>query len=152
MENIIIRADFLIEELRKSIIVNNTFHKSIIQCWKDDIRFLISAGDDCEQIYDFKNKEDLKECIDMGLSAEDIAYLVNKRDDNNYTQFFTYSNINFIEDLHILSKEEVMKSISKDIVNIAYNVLKYPYKGDYAELYRQFVAPMITLNEINRYC
>lgn len=145
MENIIIRADFLIEELRKSIIVNNEFNKSIIQCWK-------SIGIEYERIYDFQNQEDLKECVGMGLCAEDIAYLVNKRDDNNYTQFFTYSNIKFIEDLHILSKEEVMKSISKEIVNIAYNVLKYPYKGNYAELYRQFVAPMITLNEINRYC
>lgn len=142
MENIIIRADFLIEELRKSIIVNNEFHKSIIQCWK-------IIGNEYDQIYDFQNQEDLKECVGMGLCAEDIAYLVNKRDDNNYTQFFTYSNTTY---LHILSKEEVMKSISKEIVNIANNVLKYPYKGDYAELYRQFVAPMITLNEINRYC
>jgi hypothetical protein len=45
--------------------------------------------------------------------------------------------------LHILSKADVCKAISKQIENIAYNTLKYPYKDAYAELYREFVVPMI---------
>lgn len=140
VKDVILRGDLLVTFLRESIMVGDEFHKSIIQCWKDDIRFLISAGDDYEQIYDFKNKEDLKECIDMGLSAEDIAYLVNKRDDYKYTQFFTYSNTTC---LHILSKEDVVIAISTQIESIAYNVLKYPYKDAYAELYKEFVVPML---------
>jgi hypothetical protein len=146
VQDIIIRAEFLIEDLRKSIIVNDTFNPLISKAWQEDIRYLIEQGadDDNDIIYDFNNKEDLKECIDMGMEAEDIAYLVNQyRDNKDNTQFFTYCNNSIMYGLHILSKQDVINAISKQIENIAYNILKYPYKGVYGELYREFVVPMI---------
>ena len=154
VENIVIRAEFLINDLRNSIFVKiendehnvrcdeYDFHPNIVKAWKEDIRYLIHNGmeGENEQIYDFNNKEDLKECIDMGMDAEDIAYLVNRyRDDKDKTHFFAYNNVSW----HLLSKADVCKAISKQIENIAYNTLKYPYKDAYAELYREFVVPMI---------
>ena len=158
VQDIVIRAEFLIEDLKKSIFVkiendeNNArgdaydFHPNIIKAWKEDIRYIIQNAieSENEQIYDFKNKEDLKECIYMCLDAEDIAYLVNQcRDDKDNTQFFTYCNTQQMYGLHILSKADVTKAISKQIEQIALNTLKYPYKDAYAELYREFVVPMI---------
>lgn len=142
VQDIVIRAEFLIQDLRDNIIVNNEFHPNISKVWKEDIRFLIRNGmeGENEQIYDLKNSEDLKECIDMGLDAEDIAYLVNQyRDNNDNTQFFTYCNTIY----SILCKQDVVNAIEKQIEQIAYNTLKYPYKDAYAELYREFVVPMI---------
>ena len=154
VQDIVIRAEFLIEDLRKSIFVkiendeNNArgdaygFHPNIIKAWKEDIRYLIHNGmeGENEQIYDFNNKEDLKECIDMGMNAEDIAYLVNKYlNEKDKTHFFAYNNVSW----YLLSKVDVCKAISKQIEQIAYNTLKYPYKDAYAELYREFVVPMI---------
>ena len=77
VQDIVIRAEFLIDDLRNSIFVNGDFHPMIAKAWKEDVRYFIHNGIESknEQIYDFKNKEDLKECIDMGLDAEDIAYL-----------------------------------------------------------------------------
>lgn len=141
-----INAEFLIDDLRKSILVDNTFHKNIVKCWQEDIRFLIHNGmyGDNENIYDLTNKDDLKECLDSGMDAEDIAYLVNMRRDNeDNTQFFTYCNSKQAYGLHILTKQDVMESISSQIENIAYNILKYPYNPLYGELYREFVTPMI---------
>jgi hypothetical protein len=118
----------------------------IAKAWKEDIRYIIQNGIECknEQIYDFNNKEDLKECIDMGLDAEDIAYLVSRyREDKDNTQFFTYTNTQQMFGLHILCKQDVVNAIEKQIEQIAYNTLKYPYKGAYAELYREFVVSMI---------
>ena len=158
IQDIVIRAEFLIEDLKKSIFVkiendeNNArgdaygFHPNIIKAWKEDIRYLIHNGmeGENEQIYDFNNKEDLKECIDMGLDAEDIAYLVSRyREDKDNTQFFTYTNTQQMFGLHILCKQDVVNAIEKQIEQIAYNTLKYPYKGAYAELYREFVVPML---------
>ena len=146
IQDIVIRMEFLIEDLRKSIFVNEDFHSNIIKVWKEDIRFLIYNGieSDNEQIYDFNDKEDLKKCINMGLDAEDIAYLVNHyRENKDNTHFFTYINTQQMYSLHILSKQDVVNAIEKQIENIAYNILKYPYKGAYAELYREFVVPMI---------
>jgi hypothetical protein len=145
IQDIIIRGEFLIEDMRKSICISGAFHRNIVEAWKDDIRYLIYNGMEGkeEQIYDFNNKEDLKECLDMGMEAEDIAYLVNQyRDNDDNTQFFTYSN-GITYGLHILSKQDVYNAIEKQIEQIAYNTLKYPYKGAYAELYREFVVPMI---------
>lgn len=145
VQDIVIRAEFLIDDLKKSIIVSGDFHPNIINAWKEDIRFLIHNGieSENERIYDFNNKEDLKECIDMGMDAEDIAYLVNQyRDNKDNTQFFTYDYC-LANGLHILSKADVTSAISKQIEQIAYNTLKYPYKDAYAELYREFVVPMI---------
>jgi hypothetical protein len=80
----------------------------------------------------------------MGMDAEDIAYLVNQyRDNKDNTQFFTYCNTKQMYGLHILTKQDVVNAISKQIENIAYNILKYPYKDVYGELYREFVVPMI---------
>lgn len=145
IQDIVIRAEFLIEDLKARLFVDNDFHPMIAKAWKEDIRYLIYNGieSENEQIYDFNNKEDLKACIDMGLDAEDIAYLVTQyRENKDNTQFFTYSN-DVVYGLHILSKADVIKAISKQIEQIAYNTLKYPYKDAYAELYREFVVPMI---------
>lgn len=146
VQDIVIRAEFLIDDLRNSIFVNGDFHPMIAKAWKEDIRYLIHNGIESknEQIYDFKNKEDLKECIDMGLDAEDIAYLVKQyREDKDNTQFFTYCNTQHMFGLHILCKQDVVNAIEKQIEQIAYNTLKYPYKDTYAELYREFVVPTI---------
>ena len=146
VQDIVIRAEFLIEDLKARLFIDNDIHPTIAKAWKEDIRYLIYNGieSENEQIYDFKDKEDLKECIDMGLDAEDIAYLVNQcRNDKDNTQFFTYCNTQQMYGLHILSKADVTKAISKQIEQIAYNTLKYPYKDAYAELYCEFVVPMI---------
>lgn len=146
IQDIVIRAEFLIEDLNKSILVDGKFHPNIAKAWQEDMRYLVEEGgeSDMEMIYDFNCKEDLKECIDMGMDAEDIAYLVNQyRDNKDNTQFFTYCNNSLMYGLHILSKADVINAISKQIESIAYNILKYPYKGVYGELYREFVVPMI---------
>ena len=146
VQDIIIRAEFLIEDLRKEIIKNNEFHPLIAKAWQEDIRYLIINGmeGENEMIYNINNKEDLKECIDMGMDAEDIAYIVNQcRNDKDNTHFFTYTNTKQMYGLHILSKQDVFNAISNQIENIAYNILKFPYKEVYAELYREFVVPMI---------
>jgi hypothetical protein len=146
VQDIIIRAEFLIEDLRKEIIKNDEFHPLIAKAWQEDIRYLIINGmeGENEMIYNINNKEDLKECIDMGMDAEDIAYIVNQyRNDKDNTHFFTYTNTKQMYGLHILSKQDVFNAISNQIENIAYNILKFPYKEVYAELYREFVVPMI---------
>jgi hypothetical protein len=145
IQDIVIRAEFLIEDLNKSIFVDGKFHPNITKAWQEDVRYLVENGNesDAEMIYDFNSKEDLKECIDMGLDAEDIAYLVNQyRDNKDNTQFFQYCN-GTLYGLHILTKQDVINAISKQIESIAYNTLKYPYKGAYTELYREFVVHMI---------
>ena len=142
IQDIVIRADFLIEDLRNSILVNDNFHPNIIKAWKEDIRFIIKDGIEFEddKIYDLYNKEDLKECIDAGMDAEDIAYLVNRyQSDKDKTQFFAYNNVSW----HLLCKQDVINAIEKQIEQIAYNTLKYPYKDAYADLYREFVVPML---------
>lgn len=142
VQDIVIRAEFLIKDLTSSLFVGKDLHPLIVKAWKEDIRFVIQNGIDCEneRIYDFYDKEDLKECIDNGMDAEDIAYLVNRyQKEENCTQFFTYSGVSW----HILNKQDVINAIQSQIDQIAYNILKYPYKGAYAELYREFVVPMI---------
>lgn len=142
VKDLVIRAEFLIEDLRKSILVDDNFSPNIIKAWKEDIRFIIQNGIECEdeQIYDLYNKEDLKECIDEGMDADDIAYLVNRyHNDKDKTQFFAYNNVSW----HLLCRQDVMNAIDKQIENIAYNTLKYPYKDAYADLYREFVVPML---------
>lgn len=142
VQDIVIRTEFLIKYLSDNIIRNGEFHPHIANAWKDDIRYFVENGIeyDNEQIYDFNNKEDLKECIDKGMDAENIAYLVNRyQDDENNTHFFTNDGVSW----HILCKQDVINAIAKQIEQIAYNTLKYPYKGAYAELYREFVVPMI---------
>ena len=142
VQDIVIRTEFLIEDLRKSIFVDDNFHPNIIKAWKEDIRFIIQNDieREDEQIYDLYNKEDLKECIDEGMDAEDIAYLVNHyQSDKDKTQFFAYNGVSW----HLLCRQDVINALDKQIENIAYNTLKYPYKDAYADLYREFVVPML---------
>lgn len=142
IKDIVIRVEFLIEDLRRAMLVDDNFHPNIIKAWKEDIRFIINNGIELEdeQIYDLYNKEDLKECIDMDMDADDIAYLVNRYQNNkDNTQFFAYNNVSW----YMLCRQDIINAVDKQIENIAYNTLKYPYKDAYAELYREFVVPML---------
>lgn len=146
IQDIVIRAEFLIEDLNKAIIKDDIFHKHIVKAWQEDIRYLIENGVNggAEMIYDFNNQDDLIECIKMGMSAEDIAYLVEQyRNNNDCTQFFTYINEPSMYGCHIFCKQDIINEIQSKITQIAYNTLKYPYNDIYAELYREFVVPMI---------
>lgn len=146
VQDIIIRAEFLIEDLNKSIRKGAGFHPLIFKAYQEELKNIVENGMECDDLipYNFNNKEDLKECIDMGMDAEDIAYLVNQyRDNKENTHFFYYINTNNSFTFHILTKQEVENAISKQIENIAYNVLRFPYRDVYGELYREFVAPMI---------
>lgn len=149
IEDIVIRLDFLIEDLRKSIFVNDSFDMNIVKAWQTHVNFLIENGESLEPIFNIFDSNDLIECIKHGMDAEDIAYVVNQiRDDKNNSSLFVYNssyynNKNILYGLHILDKQTVIEDISKYIDNIAYNILKYPYKDAYAELYREFVVPMI---------
>lgn len=146
VQDIIIRAEFLIEDLNKSIRKGEGFHPLIFKAYQEELKNLVVNGMECDDLipYNFSNKEDLKECIDMGMDAEDIAYLVNQyRDNKENTHFFYYENTNNSYTFHILTKQEVENLISKQIENIAYNVLRFPYRDVYGELYREFVVPMI---------
>ena len=144
VQDIIIRAEFLIEDLNKSILKGEGFHPLIVKAYQEELKNLVENGMDDLILYNFNNKEDLKECIDMGMDAEDIAYLVFQyRDNKENTHFFNYINTNNSFTFHILTKQEVENAISKQIENIAYNVLRFPYRDVYGELYREFVVPMI---------
>ena len=61
VQDIVIRAEFLIEDLKARLFVDNDFHPMIAKVWKEDIRYLIQNGieSENEEIYDFKDKEDL---------------------------------------------------------------------------------------------
>lgn len=142
VQDIIIRAEFLIEDLNKSILKGEGFHPLIFKAYQNLVENDIEYDDLIP--YNFNNKEDLKKCIDMGMDAEDIAYLVNQyRDNKENTHFFYYNNTNNSYTCHILTKQEVENVISKHIESIAYNVLRFPYRDVYGELYREFVVPMI---------
>lgn len=142
VQDIIIRAEFLIEDLNKSILKGEGFHPLIFKAYQNLVENDIEYDDLIP--YNFNNKEDLKKCIDMGMDAEDIAYLVNQyRDNKEKTHFFYYNNTNNSYTCHILTKQEVENVISKHIESIAYNVLRFPYRDVYGELYREFVVPMI---------
>ena len=146
VQDIVIRAEFLIDDLSKNIIKGDGFHPLIVKAYQKEIRNLVEEGMEYDDLilYNFNNKEDLKECIDMGMDAEDIAYLVFQfRDNKDNTRFFNYINTNNSYTFHILTKQEVENAISKQIENIAYNVLRFPYRDIYGELYREFVVPMI---------
>lgn len=142
VQDIIIRAEFLIEDLRNHIVdERGAFHPHIVKVYQSEIKTLIESGmeyDNC-MIYNFNTKEDLLECIDMGMDAEDIAYFVNQYKDNEENTSFFKCNPYY----DLLTIQEVINLISAQIESIAYNVLKYPYKDSYAELYKEFVVPMI---------
>lgn len=146
VQDIVIRAEFLIEDLNKSILKGEGFHPLIVKAYQEELKNLVENGMEYDDLilYNFNDKEDLKECIDMGMDAEDIAYLVFQyRDNKENTHFFNYINTNNSFTFHILTKQEVENAISKQIENIAYNVLRFPYRDVYGELYKEFVVPMI---------
>ena len=145
INNIVIRGEFLVDDLRTNILVNNSLNENITRAWIERQRTLAENGIIGEEdiVYDFNNGTDLKECIDMGLDAEDIAYLVDQyRDNQDNSHLFKYSN-GITYGLHILPQADVYNAICQDIKQIAYDVLTKPFKGANAKLYEEFVVPMI---------
>ena len=83
IQDIVIRAEFLIEDLKARLFVDNDFHPMIAKAWKEDIRYLIHNGieSENEQIYDFKNKEYIERTYDItgeiigGHSGGDVGIM-----------------------------------------------------------------------------
>lgn len=141
MKDVIIRGEFLIKDLTDAINTQGSLYPNIVDAWQDLNRQRSNDIGDVEIVYNFNNPDDLIECINMGMDAEDIAYLVNQfRDNDNNTQFFNYVNNGASYGLHILEKQDVKNQISNMVNDIASTILRFPHHSPYKELYHELIC------------
>lgn len=146
----VIRLDFLVDDLRREIIGTNEINPIIVKAWREHLEFLLNNGaeytytiDDMEininNLYSIEDKDDLIRAIENGTTAEDIHDVVNATCQGK-SSYFTKDK-GFYP--YVFTIEDLRQIILKDVENIAYNILYYPYKPIFGELYKMFVVPML---------
>ena len=146
----VIRLDFLVDDLRREIIGTNGINPIIVKAWRECLNFLLDNGiestyaiDDVEinvnNLYSIEDNDDLLRAIKDGVTAWDIHDVVNETCQGK-SSYFTKSESSYP---YVFSTEDLRQMILKDIENIAYNILYYPYKPIFGELYKMFVVPML---------
>ena len=89
-------------------------------------------------ICDLRNKEDLRTCMESGLTAEEIAELVAKsfdKSDKNYTTKFLCG----YESNHLLMHSALKDTIISNATEIVEHMLKHPFCYD-QEIYSKILT------------
>lgn len=146
----VIRLEFLVDDLRKKIRGDKELNPIIVKAWREHLENLLNNGseytytiDDMEininNLYSIEDKDDLIRAIENGTTAEDIHDVVNATCQGK-SSYFTKDK-GFYP--YVFTIEDLRQIILKDVENIAYGILYYPYKPIFGELYKMFVVPML---------
>ena len=92
--------------------------------------------DGVDYIFDINNAEDLKCCIDGGLTSSEIASLCNRG-----VRFFNFG-VNY-SDATPVTNGMIMQRVIDNLNEIAFNVVKFAASGNsiYAWAYETYVVP-----------
>jgi hypothetical protein len=141
---IVIRSEFLAEDIRKEIA-----NKGVVPMLIDAFNKVCKEN----QLYNLQSSTSLADAVLKGLDAYQIHDLVNCYeqggfDPNNkvdYTCWFEFCRPMRAE---LLTKEQLGELISKYAEEIAYEVLENPF--EFKDIYNCYVVPMVVLqNETN---
>ena len=141
-EDVVVRAQFLIEDLTACVKENGKDFDLIARAWQLEMRDIKADSESMPIVYHLDNKNDIKLVLDNGATIFDLSDIVGKYEihEDTMSKFFLY---NSMFRCTLISKEELQNDILLAIKSIAEKVMLYPYKEVYAELYREFVVPMI---------
>ena len=146
----VIRLDFLIDDLRREIIGANELNPIIINAWRECLDLNLENGidktyniNDMEMsiynLFCIDNSDDLVRAIYNGTTAEDIHDVVNATCQGK-SPYFTKDTNSYP---YVFTTDELKEILLADVDDIAYNTLYYPYNPVFGELYKMLVVPML---------
>ena len=103
--------------------------------------------DGVDYIFNINNPEDLKCCIEGGMTAKQVAWLYDQSQVNT-TPFF-YFGVNYEKPKPIANWEALIINLIKWLDNILPCVLAYPYSlKSYEELYKACITNYMINNQL----
>ena len=100
--------------------------------WQEDEK------DGCDYMFSLDNSDDLRCCLDGGMTAKEIVYISEKAD-SGCTPIFLFG-YNHPEPNVYKSWDDVLKGIIFFIEDICYNVIAFPDIKAYQSLYTRYVT------------
>ena len=98
-------------------------------------------------IFDINKPEDLKSCIENGMTAQEVAWLYDQSQVNTTT--FFYFGVNFEKPKPIANYDALVVNLINWLDNILPCVLAYPYLlKSYEELYKVCVTDYMINNQL----
>ena len=103
--------------------------------------------DGVDYIFDINKPEDLKCCIENGMTAQEVAWLYEQSQVNTTPLF--YFGVNYPKPKPIGNYEELVTNLINWLDNVLPCVLAYPYllKG-YEELYKVCITDYMVNNQL----
>lgn len=97
-------------------------------CYQEEER------DGVDYIFDLNNADDLKSCVEGGLTAYEIAEMVNNVNEKYYTPYFFFG-VNHKSPKQIKEFHELTDQLIANVEEVVRKVLAYPFIGGYKEFY-----------------
>ena len=133
-------SDAIIDDTRDVFSVEgDMILKMVLAAYND---YQESERDGVDYIFDIENTNDLKCCINGGMTAKDIGglYLGSQ---SQHLRYF-YFGCNYPTPKPIANWETLRQQLISWLPNLILNVLAYPYAYDsYKDLYRLYVTDVI---------
>ena len=95
-------------------------------------RYIEDETDSADYIFNINNQDNLSCCIKGGMTAKEIASLVN----NGY-QYFLFGGHNEIKGLRFV---DVMQIVKDNLYEILFCVMNYPFVDEYRAIYTRFIT------------
>ena len=146
----VIRLDFLADDLKKEIKGANEINPIIVNAWRECLDLNMKNGidrtyhvNDMEMsiynLFYINNADDLVRAIYVGTTAEDIHDVVNATCQGK-SPYFTKDTNSYP---YVFTTNELKEILLTDVKEIALNTLYYPYNPIFGEIYKMFVVPML---------
>ena len=97
-------------------------------CYQEEER------DGVDYIFDLNNADDLKCCVDGGLTATEIAEMVKNVNEKYYTPYFFFG-VNHPSPKQLKDSKELTDQLIANAEEVVRKVLAYPFIDDYKPFY-----------------
>lgn len=101
-------------------------------------RFQEDEREGVDYLFDINNKDDLKYCVEGGMTAAEIAWLYDQSNVNTSPLF--YFGVNHETPQPIASWEEVKECMINWLEDVLPCVIAYPYIEEYRTIYTKYVT------------
>ena len=119
------------EETRRNLPINENLISVTLEAYN---LYQKEERDGVDYIFDLNNTDDLKSCVEGGLTANEIAEMVNNVNEKYYTPYFFFG-VNHKSPKQLKEFKELTDQLIANVEEVVRNALAYPFIDGYKRFY-----------------
>lgn len=129
------------EEIKRSLPTNESLISVVLDAYN---RYQEEERDGVDYIFDLNNADDLKSCMEGGLTAYEIAEMVKNINEKDYTPYFFFG-VNHKSPKQLKEFKELTDQLIANVEEVVRKAFAYPFIDGYKQFYILLVTSVYSL-------